>query len=270
MPQRLYGKHAGLVTGNEDDEQRGALLVQVPSVLGPTLEVWARPCLPYGHFFVPPVGTKVWVEFEAGDIEFPIWVGVWYAEGEVPVEAQVTPPDARVVHTPSGHHIELRDEAGEETILIRHPSNSFVTLDKNGGVTVANQKGSYVSLDAEKDNLTLMVGEHGHMVTLGKKGMVLALNDGTSLEIKDGAVKIVAAKVVQLMAESAVLNTAAVGLGENAAEPAVLGQQFAAMWNAFLFHTHPTGVGPSGPPVPTPPAGPLTPGNGLSMAVTLK
>lgn len=266
-PQQMFGKYAGLVTGNEDEEQRGALEVQVPAVFGPELSVWARPCLPFGHFFVPSVGTKVWVEFEAGDIEFPIWVGVWYAEGEVPVEADRTPPEARVVHTPSGHHIEMLDEAGEEKILIRHPSNAFLTLDKDGSVTAANQNGAFVTLDAVEGSLTLM-DEHGHMVTLGEKGLLATHADGTNLEIKDGAVKIAAAKVVQVMAESAVFETAAVGLGKGAAEPAVLGQQFATMWNLFIAHTHATGVGPSGPPLPMPP--PLTPGNGLSMAVKVK
>lgn len=269
MRPKCFGKYAGLVVDNVDPEKRAHLKVKVPAVFGPELKVWARPCLPYGHFFVPEIDTKIWVEFEAGDPQFPIWVGVWYAQGEVPPTAELEPPTNRMIHTPSGHVVELLDTDGEEKILIRHKSNAFITLDQEGSVLAANKNGSYVSLDAKEGNLTL-VEEHGHMITLGKKNVVLATNDGTSIEIKEGAVKITAAKVVQVMAESAVLNTAAVGLGKDAAEPAVLGQTFASMWNAFLFHTHPTGVGPSGPPVPTPPAGPLTPGNGLSMAVKLK
>jgi hypothetical protein len=270
MTARYFGKYAGVVSDNADPEKRAHLKVKVPAVLGPTLEVWARPCLPFGHFFVPAVGTKIWVEFEAGDAGFPIWAGVWYAQGEVPLDAELNPPVQRMIHTPSGHAVELHDEDGEEKILIRHKSNAFLSFDKEGGVLAANKNGSYVSLDAKKANLTL-VDEHGHMITLGDQGVVVAAKDGTTLvEVKEGAVKIFAAKVVQVMAESAVFNTAAVSLGKDASEPAVLGQQFSAMWNAFLFHTHPTALGPSGPPLPAPPAGPLAPGNGLSMAVKVK
>ena len=267
MAAKHFGKYAGIVSDNADPEKRALLKVKVPAVFGPTLEVWARPCLPFGHFFVPEPGTKVWVEFEAGDIGFPIWVGVWYAQGEVPPEAELDPPVKRMIHTPSGHAIELHDEDGEEKILIRHKSNASLSFDKEGGVLATNKNGSYVSLDAKEANLTL-VEEHGHTITLGDKGMVLTAKDGTTIEIKEGEVKITAANVVQVTAESAVFNTTTVGLGKDAAEPAVLGQQFAAMWNTFIAHTHATSVGPSGTPLP--PANPLTPGNGLSMAVKVK
>src|SRR5690606_5461247 len=95
---KYYGKYQGIVVDNADDQVRGRLKVRVPSVLSDA-EVWARPCLPPGHFFVPDVETTIWVEFEAGDIAHPLWVGVWYAGEAVPSEAQVTPPTHRVVHT---------------------------------------------------------------------------------------------------------------------------------------------------------------------------
>ena len=50
---RYYSKYSGIVTDNEDPDTLGKVKVQVPSVLV-DLEVWARPCLPYGHFFIPP------------------------------------------------------------------------------------------------------------------------------------------------------------------------------------------------------------------------
>src|SRR5262249_34573724 len=82
---RFYGKYSGVVVDGDDDEKtkRGWVKAKVPSVLA-ELEVWCRPCVPYGHFFVPPTGTKLWVEFEGGDGHYPIWVGTWFADGEPP------------------------------------------------------------------------------------------------------------------------------------------------------------------------------------------
>ena len=41
------------------------------------------PCVPYagsgvGFFAVPPVGANVWVEFEGGDPDYPIWSGCFW------------------------------------------------------------------------------------------------------------------------------------------------------------------------------------------------
>ena len=47
------------------------------------------PCVPYagpnvGFAFLPEVGSGVWIEFEGGDVSYPIWVGGYWREGEVP------------------------------------------------------------------------------------------------------------------------------------------------------------------------------------------
>src|ERR1700759_4406252 len=87
----MYGKYSGTVIDNADPQQVGRLLVEVPSVLA-DVPVWARPCFPYGHFFVPAQDARVWVEFEGGDLSYPIWVGTWFADGEVPPDAQSESP----------------------------------------------------------------------------------------------------------------------------------------------------------------------------------
>src|SRR5438093_1586430 len=103
---KFYGKYSGEVTDNHDDDFFGRIKVKVPSVFGADVEVRARPCFPYGHFFVPPVGAKVWVEFEAGNTSYPLWVGTWYPQGKTPQPAAMAPPDNRVIQTASGHTIE--------------------------------------------------------------------------------------------------------------------------------------------------------------------
>lgn len=84
---KFFGKYRGRVRDNLDPLGRGRLRVQVPQVLG-DVEVWALPCVPFagdgvGFFAMPPTGTGVWVEFEAGDPSFPIWVGCFWGDGEI-------------------------------------------------------------------------------------------------------------------------------------------------------------------------------------------
>lgn len=146
---RYYGKYSGEVIDNHDDEDLGRLLVRVPSMFGPDLSVRARPCLPYGYFFIPPPGTKVWVEFEAGDPQYPLWVGTWYPTGTVPREAAVSPPENRIIHTPSGHSLELREEPGGEEVVLRHRGNVALRIAPDGTVTVTSGNGATVTLSGD-------------------------------------------------------------------------------------------------------------------------
>ena len=87
LGQRYFGKYRGKVVSTEDSTKKGMLQVQVPSVLGDK-NVWAMPCVPYagdqvGFFALPPVGAAVWVEFEAGQIDHPIWSGCFWQDNEI-------------------------------------------------------------------------------------------------------------------------------------------------------------------------------------------
>lgn len=143
---RYYGKYSGEVVDNQDDEDLGRLLVRVPAMFGNELAVRARPCLPYGSFFIPPPGTKVWVEFEAGDPQYPLWVGTWYPTGTVPREAAVSPPDHRILHTPSGHTLELRDAPGAQEVVLRHQGQVALRIAHDGTVTVTSNSGATLTL----------------------------------------------------------------------------------------------------------------------------
>jgi hypothetical protein len=74
MNDRYFGPYRGIVTNNDDPSSMMRIRVRVPEVLG-ELEVWALPCVPPGVESVPDVGTVVWIEFEAGDPEHPVWMG---------------------------------------------------------------------------------------------------------------------------------------------------------------------------------------------------
>ena len=84
-----YGKYRGMVLNNIDPLQQGRLQVQVPDVAGLIPTSWAMPCVPVagiqnGMFALPIVGSGVWVEFEQGDPDYPIWVGCFWGSANMP------------------------------------------------------------------------------------------------------------------------------------------------------------------------------------------
>lgn len=86
--QSFFGKYRGKVIDTNDPTSRGRLLVSIPAVLG-EITVWAMPCVPYagdqvGFYSIPPVDSGVWCEFEGGDPSYPIWVGCFWADGQLP------------------------------------------------------------------------------------------------------------------------------------------------------------------------------------------
>ena len=152
--QRYYGKYAGTVKSNEDEDKRGRLKVIVPAIFGPKVEVWARPCFPAGQFFVPPKDALVWVEFEGGDRHYPIWVGTWFAKDKLPEGTDLKPPELRLIHTPGGHRIELKDKDDEE-IVVKHKGGASIKIDKDGKIIVKNKDGkAKVELDGSKATVT--------------------------------------------------------------------------------------------------------------------
>jgi hypothetical protein len=97
-----FGKYRGKVENNIDPMLSGRVQVSVPSILGEGSLSWAMPCAPYagsgvGLFMVPPNGANVWVEFEGGDTDYPIYSGCFWGLGEVP--AQPALPQMKVFKT---------------------------------------------------------------------------------------------------------------------------------------------------------------------------
>jgi Type VI secretion system/phage-baseplate injector OB domain len=236
VERRFYGKYRGFVVDNIDPKRLGRLTVRVPSVLGKEAIGWAMPCTPYGgeqnqgFFCIPEPGAGVWVEFEEGDLEFPIWVGTfWSAPGgksEIPTlnEADGTerqpeadgeegkneadgkqgknkpkPPTRKIIKTQKGHTIQFEDADGEEMVTIVEATHQHVvTLNKDG--------------------IQITEGAKGNKIILGKDGIQI----GSS----------------------------------GASEPFVLGEKFAenvaSFLNALKGHTHEGPNGISKPPTPPP------------------
>jgi len=93
--QRFFGKYRGKVFNNEDPLFLGRIQAMVSILPGVELN-WAMPCTPYagfgvGFYAIPPLEANVWIEFEGGDVNKPIWAGCFWAEGETPIGSPEPP-----------------------------------------------------------------------------------------------------------------------------------------------------------------------------------
>ena len=80
MTEKYYGKYRGTVVNNVDPMLTGRIQAIVPDVSAVAPTSWAMPCFPVagiqtGSLGVPPVGAGVWIEFERGDPDYPVWTG---------------------------------------------------------------------------------------------------------------------------------------------------------------------------------------------------
>lgn len=93
---RYWGKYRGVVLNNLDPMMLGRLCVSLERLGGADAVNWALPCVPYAPadaaFVLRPIGTAVWVEFEGGDLNYPIWTGRYWREGEGPILADPAVP----------------------------------------------------------------------------------------------------------------------------------------------------------------------------------
>ena len=127
---RYYGKHRGQVTDNSDPDNLGRVKAKVPRLLGDKETGWALPAFIYGGaqeqglFAVPDVGAGVWIEFEAGDLSYPVWTGTWYTTGAIPESAQ---PGKKVFKTKSAHKIVLDDDGGSIEITDTNGNSILMT-----------------------------------------------------------------------------------------------------------------------------------------------
>lgn len=240
---RHYGKYRGSVVDNDDPQGRGRLKVQVPSLLGDAATDWALPCFPFGgvdqtgSYLVPPVGATVWVEFEQGDLSYPIWTGTYWTNG---VAAPASAPAKRVFRTPFGHTLEFDDSDGAEAVRIIHggDGNPSAVFDQNGSITITDKQGARIALDADANRLVIQ-DANGNVVTLSQSGTRVEDSNGHSITFDASGAKISATQIA--------LDGNTVALGGSGGEPILKGQSFLQF---FMTHTHPTGVGPSGPPIP--------------------
>lgn len=152
IPTKFYGKYRGMVLNNIDPMQIGRMQVQVPDVASLIPTSWAMPCFPLsgkqmGMFAIPQIGTGVWVEFEQGNPDYPIWSGCWFGSAaEVPALALTAPPPLSdiILQTATQNTLLLSDLPGPTGgILLKTTTGALISIN-DVGITISNGKGATI------------------------------------------------------------------------------------------------------------------------------
>ena len=154
---QFFGKYRATVTNNIDSEKKGRILVEVAGISDFPTSNWATPCVPFagmqsGFFVVPAIGSGVWVEFEQGDLRYPIWTGgYWGSESEPPPLALAGVPDLQtiVVQTTEGNLLMISDTPGPGGGLLLQASTGASIKVNDTGITIDNGKGASILLTAK-------------------------------------------------------------------------------------------------------------------------
>jgi uncharacterized protein involved in type VI secretion and phage assembly len=146
-----FGKYRGLVADNKDPLMTGRIKATVPDVLGSQQTGWALPCAPFGgsgvgFFAIPTVGAAVWIEFEHGDPEYPVWSGCWWGSAADMPPLILAPPYQKVmVVTSGGQSITLDDTPGVGGITLTTSAGQKLVLSSTG-VVIDNGMGGKIEL----------------------------------------------------------------------------------------------------------------------------
>jgi hypothetical protein len=170
--QKYYGKFRGTVINNVDPTFMGRLLVEIPDVMSLTPSSWAVPCVPLagptgppmGAYLVPPIGAGVWIEFEQGDPDHPIWVGCrWGSQADVPSLALLGLPTSPsiVFQTMMQNTIAISDLPGPTGGIMLKSMTGAMILVNELGITITNGQGATIMMTGP----TVTVNEGALIVT---------------------------------------------------------------------------------------------------------
>ncbi len=151
---KYFGKYSGTVVNNIDPMQTGRIQAIVPDVSKVIPTTWAKPCVPVaglqmGSYFIPPIGAGVWIEFEQGDPNYPIWVGCWWGSAaEVPALALAGNPASPsiVFQTQLQNSLVISDLPGPAGGIMLKSTTGAMILVNDTGITISNGKGAIITL----------------------------------------------------------------------------------------------------------------------------
>jgi len=150
--KKYYGKYRGTVINNIDPMQIGRIQVIVPDVSGILPTSFAMPCLPLagkqmGVYMVPQIGSGVWVEFEQGDPDYPIWSGCfWGVVAEVPLLGLAGNPASPSIVLQSGlqNSIIVSDLPGPTGGIMLKSTTGATLIVNDTGIYIQNGKGASI------------------------------------------------------------------------------------------------------------------------------
>lgn len=241
--------YPAVVASTDDPEKRGRIRVTCLGIMGDTkttMAQWIQPIFDWGWFYVPDVGELVEIEIHTSSTEDesrgqfsidnmdPRWRGSQYFGNEKGDKPRPVPADFTAANygkrrgfaTPGGHVLMFDDTDGKRELSISWSDKdgklSLMVFDKDGSINLNTHSGHSFKMDAA-------AGE-------------ILLKDSNDNEYKSDSAG------VTIKCENAVIEATKIELGSSGlSEALILGTTFInSIYNA---HIHPTGVGPSGPPV---------------------
>lgn len=150
--KKFYGKYRGTVINNVDPMQMGRIMAMVPDVSALLPTSWAMPCVPIagkqsGSYFIPQIGAGVWIEFEQGDPDYPIWVGgFWGTAAEVPALALAGNPvsPSIVLQTGLQNALVISDLPGPTGGIMLKSTTGASLIVNDTGIYIQNGKGASI------------------------------------------------------------------------------------------------------------------------------
>lgn len=154
MTGPMFGKFRGVVSDNRDPLMLGRIRAKVADVFGDNESGWAMPSLPYagksvGLFLVPPTDAFVWIEFEHGDPEYPIWSGCFWAQGEVPASPAVA--EMKVLKTDLVT-VTINDLPGAGGLTIETTQGMKIKISATG-IEIDNGMGASIKLSGPQTSV---------------------------------------------------------------------------------------------------------------------
>jgi uncharacterized protein involved in type VI secretion and phage assembly len=149
---KYFGVYRGTVVNNIDPLQTGRIMVIVPDVGSVIPSTWAMPCVPFagkqaGAFMVPQIGSGVFVQFEAGDPDRPVWMGGWWGDAaEVPALALAgVPGDPNIVlQTTLQNAVVVSDLPGPTGGIMLKSTTGATIIVNDTGIYIQNGKGASI------------------------------------------------------------------------------------------------------------------------------
>jgi uncharacterized protein involved in type VI secretion and phage assembly len=147
----FYGKYRGIVTDINDPLMIGRIRARVPDVMGDDESGWAMPCAPFGgnsmgFFALPSTGGGVWIEFEHGDPDYPIWSGCWWGSvAEMPPILLAPPYKKMMIKTEGGTTIILDDTPGIGGITLETSAGQKIVMNSIN-IEITNGQGASIKL----------------------------------------------------------------------------------------------------------------------------
>jgi len=149
---KFFGVYRGTVVNNIDPMQLGRITAIVPDVSGITPTTWAMPCVPVagkqmGTYMVPQIGSGVFMQFEAGDPDRPVWIGGWWGTAaEVPALALAgEPADPNIViQSTLQNAIVVSDLPGPTGGIMLKSTTGATIIVNDTGIYIQNGKGASI------------------------------------------------------------------------------------------------------------------------------